>query len=200
MVRELNSDLTARNIELQTTLDALTSARKEIGLLTEAKEGILRLVRGEVARVERASWLDAALIILAGMVLGFLFNLSSPSGIPIIPPHILDAPPAMVAPAKARQMVLDHKAIIIDARPSDFYLQSHIKGSINLPKNLFNFVYSMKISSLAPDTPLVVYGRTFSRRYDEDVARELEQLGHEHVLVMDGGIDAWQSQGHEVEP
>ena len=200
MVRDLNSDLAARNYELQSTLDALTSARNEISLLTEAKESILRLIRGEVARVERPSWLDAGLILLAGVVLGFLFNFSSPDGIPIIPPSLLNPPAAVVDPFKARRMVMDDEAVIIDARPADFYRQAHVKDAINLPKNLFNFVYSMKISALDPATPLVVYGRTFSRRYDEDVARELELLGHETVIVMDGGLDEWQAQGYEVGP
>ena len=200
MVRDLNSDLTARNYELQTTLNALTSARNEISILTEAKESVLRLVRGEVERVARPSWLDVGLILLAGVVLGFLFNLSSPSGIPIVPPSLMNPPSAVVEPFNAHRMVMDDRAVIIDARPADFYRQMHIQGAVNLPKNLFNFVYSMKLSALDPATPLVVYGRTFSRRYDEDVARELELLGHETVLVMDGGMDAWAEQGYEVEP
>lgn len=200
MVRDLNSDLAARNVDLQTTLNALTSARQEIGLLTEAKESVLRMVRGEVARVERASWFDVGLILLAGIVLGFLFNSSSPSGIPIAPPSLLESPPAMVDVSGAKRLVRDQQAVIIDARPADFYREEHIKGAINLPKNLFNFVYSMKLSALDPTTPLVVYGRTFSRRYDEDVARELTQLGHENVQVIERGLNGWKAAGHEVEP
>jgi rhodanese-related sulfurtransferase len=111
------------------------------------------------------------------------------------------APPAAVVEAAgARRMAVNGNGVIIDARPADFYRQKHVKDAVNLPKNLFNFVYSMKISALDPATPLVVYGRTFSRRYDEDVARELELLGHTSVTVMDGGLDEWQSRGYEVEP
>ncbi len=200
MVRDLNSNLAARNVELQTTLNALTSAQQEIGLLTEAKESVLRMVRGEVARVERASWFDVGLILLAGIVLGFLFNSSSPSGISIVPPSLLESPPAMVDVSEAKRLVQAQQAVIIDARPADFYREAHIKGAINLPKNLFNFVYSMKLSALDPATPLVVYGRTFSRRYDEDVARELTQLGHENVRVIEHGLDEWKAAGYEVEP
>ncbi len=77
-------------------------------------------------------------------------------------------------------------------------MQGHIKGAINLPKEMFSFVYSMKLSELAPEVPIIVYGRTFSRRYDEGVARELAELGHETVMVLDGGLGGWEESGYEV--
>ena len=193
----MNSDLAARNIELQTTLDELTSAKQEISILTEAKERIIGLVNGEVARVWRASWLDTCLIVLAGVVLGVLFNLTSPSGIEIIPESLLAPDPVMVDVQTANQLDMD-KIVIVDARPGEFYKQGHIPGAISLPKDLFDFVYSMKLANLDPATPMIVYGRTISRHYDSDVARQLELLGHENVMVIQGGLSAWEEAGYEV--
>jgi len=198
LIRNLNKDLAARNIELQTTLDQLTSAKQEINIQTEAKERIIGLVHGEVARVWRASWLDVGLIILAGIVLGVLFNLSSPSGIKLIPQSLLEPAPAMVDVSKANYWTRNDDVVIIDARPAEFYKQGHIPNAMNIPKDLFNFIYSMKLANLDPEKLLLVYGRTISRHYDSDVARELELMGHEHVIVIDGGLSAWEDAGYEV--
>ncbi len=198
LIHALNSDLATRNVDLQNTLDELTSARQEISLLTETKEAIIRLVHGELLRVWRASWIDVSLIILAGVVLGGLFNFSSPNGIDLIPRSLLEPPPEMVEALYARKLA-DEGAVIIDARPAEFYNQAHIKDSINLPKDMFSFVYSMKLSDLDPAIPIIVYGRNISRRYDSDVARELTEIGHEKVLVLEGGLDTWKEAGYEVD-
>lgn len=197
LIQDLNSDLAARNVDLQNTLDALTSARNEISLLTEAKEAIVGLVRGELERVRRPAWLDVLLIILAGIVLGGLFNYSSPSGIDLVPHSFLGTPPETVA-AEGVLSLASEGAVIVDARPAEFYQQKHIKGAISLPKDMFGFVYSMKLSELDPAIPLVVYGRNISRHYDVDVARELSGLGHENVFVFEGGVDVWEEAGYEV--
>lgn len=199
LIQDLNSDLAQRNAQLQATLDDLTSAKQEIGLLTEAKERIIGLVHGEVARVWRASWLDAGLIVLAGIVLGSLFNLSSPSGIALVPPGMFEPATATVEAPAAFQETRQGEVVIIDARPVEFFNQAHIPNAVNLPKDLFNFVYAMKLSSVDPEARLIVYGRTISRHYDEDVARELRQLGHENIVVLAGGLSAWEEAGYEVE-
>jgi rhodanese-related sulfurtransferase len=198
MIREMNTELAARNRELQATLDELTSAKHEIDVQTEAKERIVGLVHGEVDRVWRASWRDVGLILLAGLALGFLFNFSSPEGIRIIPESLTAPPTAAVGALEAERLTRTGKAVIIDARPGDFFIIGHIPGAINLPEELFDFVYSMKLSELEPDVPLLVYGRTISRHYDADVARELILLGHEHVMLIDGGLSAWEDAGLEV--
>jgi rhodanese-related sulfurtransferase len=199
LIHALNSDLAARNVELQNTLDELTSARREIGLLTEAREAIIGLVQGEVQRVWRASWLDVSLIILAGVILGGLFNASSPSGIDLIPRSFFEPPPETVAARDARTLA-GSGAVIIDARPVEFYNQGHLRDAVNLPSDMFGFAYSMKLADLDPAVPVIVYGRTISRNYDEDVAQKLTGLGHEKVLVLDGGLDAWTEAGYEVAP
>lgn len=200
LIRELNSELAARNVELQTTLDALTSAKREIDVQTKAKERLVDLVHVEVERVWRASWLDICLILLAGVALGVLYNLSSPNGISLIPQSLLAPAPAMVRAGEARRLARTERVVIIDARPGDFFLQEHIPDAVNLPEDLFEFVYSMKLADLDPAVPLLVYGRTISRRYDADVARQLELLGHERVMLIEGGLDAWNKAEPEETP
>lgn len=197
LIRNLNTNLAARNFELQSTLDELTSAKQEIGILTEAKDRIVSLVHGEVTRVWKASWLDVSLIVLAGFVLGILFNFTSPSGIDVVPKSMLAPSPPVVNVHRAREMSTQD-IVLIDARPAAFYTENHIAGALNLPEDLFDFVYSMTLSNLDFETPIIIYGRTVSRRYDADVARKLTLLGHENVMVLEGGLAAWVDAGYEV--
>jgi rhodanese-related sulfurtransferase len=52
---------------------------------------------------------------------------------------------------------------------------------------------------LQPEQVVLVYGRTVSRRYDEEVARRVLQR-HDLVSLIEGGIDAWQAKGYPVTP
>ena len=52
---------------------------------------------------------------------------------------------------------------------------------------------------LKPEQTVLVYGRTVSRRYDEDVAQRILER-HEHVNVLEGGMRAWEEKGLPVAP
>ena len=55
----------------------------------------------------------------------------------------------------------------------------------------------MKLGSrLQPGQVVVVYGRTFSKHYDEEVAYRLMQR-HDDVRVLTGGMTAWEKQEKE---
>jgi 3-mercaptopyruvate sulfurtransferase SseA len=58
----------------------------------------------------------------------------------------------------------------------------------------------MRFNRLDPEQALVVYGRTISRRYDEEIAYRLKDRGHSNVLVLTGGMGRWQSKGLVTEP
>ncbi|MCP4112820.1 MAG: rhodanese-like domain-containing protein, partial [Desulfobacteraceae bacterium] len=97
---------------------------------------------------------------------------------------------------------LKHEAesvIIIDARPSEFFRQKHIKRAVNLPPALFDFVYMMRFNNLDPQKELIVYGRNISRHYDEEVVFKLVSRGHKNVKVLAGGLPAWEKAGYPIE-
>lgn len=194
-IARLNTDLERRNEELKRTLDELTSAKVEIGHLQLAKERVLDAVRGGFARLERASLADVGLIVFVSTVLALLFNLTNPAGIELVPRVFFATPPPEVSVAAARAQSAAGKAVIVDARPAEFYAQEHIAGADNLPLTLFDFVYGMKLASLPPDTQFIVYGRTFSRYWDREVAERLKQVGNGNVATLDGGLAAWKAAG-----
>jgi len=78
--------------------------------------------------------------------------------------------------------------------------QKHLPDAINIPAALFDILYPMKLGRmLKPEQVVLVYGRTISKRYDEDVAQRLLQR-HEHIKVMEGSMRAWEEKGLPVAP
>ncbi|MFH2220314.1 MAG: rhodanese-like domain-containing protein, partial [Pseudomonadota bacterium] len=85
-------------------------------------------------------------------------------------------------------------AVLVDARSPELFARGHIPEAINIPAPLFDIIYPMKLApGLQPGQAVVVYGRTFSKHYDEEVAYRILQR-HENVRVMTGGIAAWEKQ------
>ena len=79
-----------------------------------------------------------------------------------------------IALSQAEEMYRNQQAIFVDARKSAFYSQQHITGATNLPVILFDLMYPMfqfMVEQEGKDKTLVVYGGTFSRRMDIDLAR-----------------------------
>ena len=91
------------------------------------------------------------------------------------------------------------EALFLDARPSNFYDKDHIKGAINLPVGIFDIMYLMELGEAEKDKEIIINGRSFSTRYDDEVARKLKLLGHKNVKILDGGLSKWKKKGYPVE-
>ena len=52
---------------------------------------------------------------------------------------------------------------------------------------------------LNPEQEIIVYGRTVSKHYDEDVVHRLLQR-HDKVKILEGGLQAWERKGYPVTP
>jgi rhodanese-related sulfurtransferase len=199
-ITALNDDLQRRNEELTRTVTELTEARQTIALLERAGERVRSFLRAEGLRSRRFSWLDCGVILVAAMLLGFLFNLASPGGVPLVPEHLRRPPAQTVTAQKARELQQSEGALMVDARPQAFYDQRRVRGAANLTPALFDMVYLMRFAQVPLSTPLIVYGGNISRRWDEDVAAKLLAREHERVLVLEDGLAAWAARGYPVEP
>ncbi|MDO9081748.1 MAG: rhodanese-like domain-containing protein [Humidesulfovibrio sp.] len=196
----LNDGLVQQNEELTRTVTELTEARQTIALLERAGESVRAFLRSEALRSRRFSWLDCGVILLASLLLGFLFNLASPNGVPLAPEHLRRPPAQTVTAQKARELQQSEGALMVDARPQAFYEQRRVRGAANLTPALFDMVYLMRFAQLPLSTPIIVYGGNISRRWDEDVAARLTAREHERVLVLEDGLPAWVARGYPVEP
>lgn len=198
-VRSLNAGLQRRNEELQRTIDALTRARTHIDLLEKARMRVKSLAERELARSGTARPLDFVLIGLVALVIGIMFNWANPGRVPLLPEALGGAHRQLVDVVRANALLTEEDALMVDARPREFFESAHVPGAINLPPSLFDIVYMMRFASLDPERPIIVYGRTISRLYDEMVAHRLIQRDHERVLILDGGMRAWERNGYPLE-
>jgi len=158
---------------------------------------IIKKGTGAVIRSSRVSWFDFVLLIGISVLLAITFNISNPNGIPFVPDR-LDPAPSITAVA-AMEDYRQGQTLIVDAMPPNFYLQRHIKGAVNMPMALFDFVYLMSFSQEDRDKKIVVYGNTISRPYDLQIADKLMLRGYKNVKVLDGGLKAWEANGYPVE-
>jgi rhodanese-related sulfurtransferase len=143
-------------------------------------------------KLRQISWFDYLLLGGLSIILALGFNFFNPNGIPLVSGWGEKGQVAKISMEDAAAAYKNQQAVFVDARPTNFYSQKHIKGAKNIPLPLFDFLYLMQLSQIPKDQLLVVYGRNISRRYDLDVARKLILRGHQKVMRLEGGADTWK--------
>ena len=91
----------------------------------------------------------------------------------------------------ARLMASEQLFAVFDVRERGEYNQCQISHTTSLPRSQIEF----RIAKLVPDgkVQLIVYDEGGARA---PLARAtLVRLGYQHVAILDGGLNAWQSQG-----
>jgi len=151
-------------------------------------------------KLRQVSWFDFVLLGGLSIILALGFNFSNPNRVPLVAGWGDKDPVAVIAPAKALEEYKSGEAVVVDARPTNFFNQKHVKGAKNLPMPLFDFLYLMQLSQIPKDKPLIVYGGNISRQYDQDVARKLIVRGHQNVMVLGGGHESWKTSKFPLEP
>jgi rhodanese-related sulfurtransferase len=195
-VQALNADLFRTNDELRQTITALTEARQQIRLLEVAGTRLKELFQQKIQQVGRFRPIDVLMILVVATLLSVLFNVSNPNGIALLPEEMFRDPAPQVDAQAVRQRIGKADIVLVDARPAELFNLGHIPNAVNIPAPLFDIIFPMKLAShLQAGQPVVVYGRTLSRRYDEEVAYRLLQR-HDDVRVMIGGMSAWANLDH----
>ena len=146
------------------------------------------------------SWLDFVIIVGLSVLFSLGFNAANQKGIPLFQNTTLDEAVSFVSPLTAFEKHKKGKSLFVDAMPTNFYEKEHIPGAENLPLNLFDFMYELTLTDVDKKKEIIVYGRSISRRYDEQVANKLSIRGHKKVQVLKGGLSAWKKMGCPVEP
>lgn len=195
-IQALNTALEQQNLALQQTLSDLRVSRQRVEVLERAKEGVRTLLKREMARSDRIHPLDILVVVLIGIGLGIAYNFANPAGIALLPASWSRPPLTRISLLPARARIQADTAVLIDARPAEFFNQQHIPGAVNLPLSLFDFIYMMKFSTLDPERQIIVYGRNISRHYDEEVAAKLVNRGHRQVFILEGGLAGWEKNGY----
>ncbi|NJB66376.1 rhodanese-related sulfurtransferase [Desulfobaculum xiamenense] len=196
---DLNYDLERRNRELVELLEEVSQCRIEVGSIQESRERILSAVRRETSRLGRVRAMDFVFVLIVSLCLGLLFNSVSPNRVDILPQSWFRSE-AMRMDVDEAKATHDAGVLFIDARPAEFFRKGRIRGAVNVPANLFDFIYSMRLAARSRDERIVVYGHTVSSAYDDDVAHLLFGRGFTNVSVLSGGLSGWAERGYPVEP
>jgi len=192
-IMSLNDDLARQNEELRRTIDELTQAKDHISMLEAAGRRIAGIVHSKAESLTRVRLFDFFLIIVLSLGLALAFNQQNPRGIVLIEPPGPEIP--FVTLEQALELIAKEDALLVDARPREFYEREHAQKAVNVPAQLFDLVYMMQMTAEDPDRPIVVFGRSVSRRYDRIVAAKFLGRDHERVyivkdvppLALDGG-------------
>jgi rhodanese-related sulfurtransferase len=199
-IQALNEDLRDTNEDLRRTITDLTEARNQIRLLELAKIRLKQVVQREIERADRFRITDVLLIILIATLLSLPFNYASPNKLKILPESFSVEAPVSIDVTTTHQLFSEGAAVIVDARPAELFAHKHISEAINIPASLFDIIFPMKLGRmLNSEMEIIVYGRTFSKRYDEDVVWRLLQR-HDKVKILEGGLAAWEMKGYSVTP
>jgi len=199
-VRDLTLEVEQKRGQLKKISIDLSLSESRVQFFEKSRPRLRQAIKRELERSRRVSAMDVLLIVGFGLVLGVIFNLINPGGISPIP-RIWYHPSSPEMDLPSAKMKFDAgEALFLDARPNDRFNEKHIRGAENLPQTLFDFVYLMKFSRLDPDRELIVYGRTFSRHYDQEAAYLLSSRGHTRVTVLSDRFEAWQERGYPTGP
>lgn len=76
------------------------------------------------------------------------------------------------------------RGLLIDARPNHLFQECQIPEAFNFPPGKFDFFYGLYLSNISKEVPIFIYGRTYSRAFDEDLADQLFQRGYKDITVV----------------
>ena len=147
----------------------------------------------------RVSWFDFVLIVGVSVVLALLFNHSNPNGIPLFPKSPDKKTIPVISAAQAREEIEKGDTLMVDAGPEGFYQRKHIQGAISVPLSLSDILYEVTFGGEEKAKKVIVYGGTFSKPYDWELADKLLHKDHKDVKVLEGGAAGWEKAGYPVE-
>lgn len=131
-------------------------------------------------------------------ILEFAFLLAVFVGIAVIARR-LSGGPGIAAGEVKRRLDAGEDLILLDVRTPAEFGEGHIAGAVNLPVQEIGARLKTIASQLTghQDANVVVVCRSSARAHT--AARSLRQAGLKRVLVMGGGMLAWQGRGFPVE-
>lgn len=94
-----------------------------------------------------------------------------------------------------RRLAAGERLNLIDVREESEYAKGHLPGAVHLSKGIIE--RDVEKTFADPDAELVLYcGGGFRSALAAD---NLQKMGYNNVLSMDGGWRGWKEAGHPVE-
>jgi rhodanese-related sulfurtransferase len=69
-----------------------------------------------------------------------------------------------------------------------------------MPLALFDIVFLTTFEEEDKSKKIIVYGKTFSKLFDLEVAKKLAEKGYKNTRILEGTLSDWEKKGYPVEP
>jgi molybdopterin/thiamine biosynthesis adenylyltransferase/rhodanese-related sulfurtransferase len=96
---------------------------------------------------------------------------------------------------RAREVVDDKAAVIVDVREQDEWDEGHIPGAVHIPRGFLE----SRIERAAPDASSQVLLYCSAGNRSAFAAKTLEDMGYEDVVSLAGGFTDWKRNGFPIE-
>lgn len=100
---------------------------------------------------------------------------------------------------RAKEIFDDGKAVFVDARAREFYLNGHIKGAISLSLDQFQTSIAEFKKKYPISTYIVAYCYGRECNDSQELARHLSENGYTRVSIFTDGYTAWEREGYPLE-
>jgi rhodanese-related sulfurtransferase len=156
-------------------------------------------MKGVIGNVIRA-------LLIAGVwgLVGVAVNVLSAKTIPWVyePPKSLDLKGVkvpLIDEKQAKELFDNPETVFVDSRKQEDYAKSHVKGSIFLPPEGAEELFSSVEPLLPLDYRIVLYCYGPECDMAEHVAMFLARMGYKNLSIMSSGFAAWEQAGYPVE-
>jgi 3-mercaptopyruvate sulfurtransferase SseA len=156
------------------------------------------------AFVSRDLLRDAALILVAAVVLGTVSNVLPGRGIPWWgqgkqPPQAgVDFQWLDAMSADALRVSLP-SVVLVDSRPAGEFAAAHVEGAVSLPyTEIATELSAEMLDRLRTADAVILYGDTPDADTEQLMAQDLHGLGVPPPHILVGGLPAWQMNGLPV--
>jgi rhodanese-related sulfurtransferase len=159
----------------------------------------------------RKIFAEAGRIILLATALGLAYNTISPNGISLVrtPQQVTWANDSTTNPAynaqalaidinQAAQLLREGKAVFIDARHEEEYVQGHIPGALCIPVEELKRNPGL-IASVPKDVPIVTYCSGEECELSTDLGYKIAAMGYTSVRIFFAGWLEWKQHGMPIE-
>ncbi|MBN2411480.1 rhodanese-like domain-containing protein [candidate division KSB1 bacterium] len=160
--------------------------------------------------------IEAVLIAVLASLVGFFVNFFHPKGAVIafsrpdtayVADELLDGRQAtqtaeMTGPAainriQLKKLLLDNRAVLLDARLPDAWASGHLPGAINTPLEMLGR-FMDQIENLPREDWIVTYCDGPPCELGEQLARELKNMGFARVAFYPEGLNDWLRAGEPI--
>ncbi len=144
-------------------------------------------------RFAHNAFAQALVIFALSAALGIVANLARPTPVPMDDRPAYELQPQVPA-LRGYKLLSNGESLFVDARPVEFFRQSHILNAVSLPLQSPETEIRKQIPLPHPYKQIIVYCEDETCGAADSMARRLKRLGYDKVAVLLGGWRAWTEQ------